>query len=309
MFSPFAGARRARRLIIAALALTAIAVPNAATASAATSVAGSVNFMRTAEGSVRHLHVEPDDRAEGLDEGALLAHARLRAVLRLAPELVLEGVVLPERLRRSIPVAPSTPSTPNGSCATPPATSSTSRSPAPAASARSTPPTSATPLTASGGSTRPAPRLAKGYAGIYIDDVNLYRKVSNGLGQAVAPIDPRTGAAMSEPTWQRYLGDHMQGVRAAFPTTEIVHNSIWFAGDTTADQLRVHKRRDPDQPRARRQRRRPHGRDRQVELPGAAGLHRPSPGRGARGRLRRHLDHRRRPPLRARRLLPDLLRP
>ena len=37
---------------------------------------------------------------------------------------------------------------------------------------------------------------------------------------------------MSEPTWQRYLADHMQGVRAAFPTTEIVHNSIWFAGDT-----------------------------------------------------------------------------
>ena len=85
------------------------------------------------------------------------------------------------------------------------------------------------------------PRLAKGYAGIYIDDVNLYRKVSNGLGQPVAPIDPRTGAAMSEPTWQRYLGDHMQGVRAAFPTAEIIHNAIWFAGDTTADQLRVHK--------------------------------------------------------------------
>ena len=105
----------------------------------------------------------------------------------------------------------------------------------------STPLTSATPLTASGGSIRPRARLAKGYAGVYIDDVNLYRKVSNGLGQAVAPIDPRTGAAMSEPTWQRYLGDHMQGVRAAFPTTEIVHNAIWFAGETTADQLRVHR--------------------------------------------------------------------
>ena len=46
---------------------------------------------------------------------------------------------------------------------------------------------------------------------------------------------------MSEPTWQRYLADHMQGVRTAFPTTEIVHNAIWFAGDTTADQQRVHR--------------------------------------------------------------------
>ncbi len=84
-------------------------------------------------------------------------------------------------------------------------------------------------------------RLALGYAGIYIDDVNLYRKVSNGLGAQVDPIDPRTSAVLTEPTWQRYLGDHMQGVRAAFPTTEIVHNAIWFAGDTTADQLRVHR--------------------------------------------------------------------
>ena len=84
-------------------------------------------------------------------------------------------------------------------------------------------------------------KLDKGYAGLYIDDVNLYRKVSNGYGQAVAPIDPRTNAVMSEPTWQRYLGDHMQGVRAAFPTTEIIHNAIWFAGDSTADQVRVHR--------------------------------------------------------------------
>ena len=67
--------------------------------------------------------------------------------------------------------------------------------------------------------------------------------------------------------------------------------------------------RQPDQPRARRQRRRPHGRHRQVELPEADGLRRPSPGRGTRGRLRRHLDHRRRPPLRARRVLPGLLGP
>jgi hypothetical protein len=81
-------------------------------------------------------------------------------------------------------------------------------------------------------------RLARGYAGVYIDDVNLYRKVGNGAGQEVAPIDPRTNAVMTEPVWQRYLADHMAGVRAAFPTTEIVHNAIWYAGETTPDQLR-----------------------------------------------------------------------
>ena len=137
-------------------------------------------------------------------------------------------------------------------------------------------------------------KLAMGYAGIYVDDVNLYRKVSNGLGQAVAPIDPRTGAVLTEPTWQRYLGDHMQGVRAAFPTAEIVHNAIWYAGDTHRRPAARPPRRQPDQPRARRQRRRRHGRDRQVELAVAAGLRRPSPGRGPRGRLRRR--RRPRPP-------------
>jgi hypothetical protein len=81
-------------------------------------------------------------------------------------------------------------------------------------------------------------RLALGYAGIYIDDANLYRKVANGAGQPVDPIDPRTNAVMTEAVWQRYLADHLAGVRAAFPTSEIVHNAIWYAGETTPDQLR-----------------------------------------------------------------------
>ncbi len=81
-------------------------------------------------------------------------------------------------------------------------------------------------------------KLDMGYAGVYIDDVNLYRKVGNGAGQPVDPIDPRTGTVMTETLWQHYLADHMAGVRAAFPSTEIVHNVIWYAGETTTDQLR-----------------------------------------------------------------------
>ena len=51
MYSSFSGRRRTRGLLIAAFAVMMIAVPNTATASAATSAAGSVNFMRSAEGS------------------------------------------------------------------------------------------------------------------------------------------------------------------------------------------------------------------------------------------------------------------
>ena len=82
-------------------------------------------------------------------------------------------------------------------------------------------------------------RLAKGYAGIYIDDVNLYRKVCNGAGQAVAPIDPRTGAAMSgrpgSATWPTTCRASARRSRRPRSST----TSIWFAGETTADQLRA----------------------------------------------------------------------
>ena len=37
------------------------------------------------------------------------------------------------------------------------------------------------------------PTIAKGYKGIFVDDVNLAFNVGNGAGQTVAPIDPRTG--------------------------------------------------------------------------------------------------------------------
>ena len=247
-------------------------------AAGASADAGSANFMR-AQSGLRPAHREPDDSAEGLDEGALLADARLRALLRLASELVLEGVVLPERLRRSTPAARSTSSIPMD----------------PARRRRQQ---ALHPVRLLGRQVHavrrrhrqprlpqwwidPGPRrLAKGYAGIYIDDVNLYRKVSNGLGQAVAPIDPRTGAAMSEPTWQRYLGDHMQGVRARVPDDRDRPQLDLVRRRHDRRPAAHPPRRELHQPRARRQRRRPHRRHGQVELPGAARLHRPSPRRG-----------------------------
>ena len=37
---------------------------------------------------------------------------------------------------------------------------------------------------------------------------------------------------MTEAAWQRYMADFMEQVRAAFPGKEIVHNAIWYSGDT-----------------------------------------------------------------------------
>jgi hypothetical protein len=81
-------------------------------------------------------------------------------------------------------------------------------------------------------------RLAHGYKGAFIDDVNMEMRVSDGTGHAVAPIDPRTGQPMTLAAWRRYMADFMVQVRAALPGAEIVHNALWFDGDRDPDVAR-----------------------------------------------------------------------
>ena len=72
-------------------------------------------------------------------------------------------------------------------------------------------------------------RIAKGYKGIFVDDVNLAFKVSNGNGSFVAPIDERTGQTMTLDSWQRYFAEFMEQLRAELPShVEIVHNQVYF---------------------------------------------------------------------------------
>ncbi len=73
-------------------------------------------------------------------------------------------------------------------------------------------------------------RFAGGYAGVHVDDVNMLMRVSNGWGEPVTPIDPRTGGPMRTMDWRRYVAEFTERIRAEFPEAEITHNSIWFAG-------------------------------------------------------------------------------
>jgi hypothetical protein len=75
--------------------------------------------------------------------------------------------------------------------------------------------------------------LAHGYRGLFIDDVNMEPRVSDGQGNLVAPLDRASGAAMSALSWRRYMAGFMQEVRTALPGTEIAHNVEWLA-DTPA---------------------------------------------------------------------------
>jgi hypothetical protein len=72
-------------------------------------------------------------------------------------------------------------------------------------------------------------RIARGYKGIFVDDVNLAFNVGNGAGQTVAPIDPRTGVPMTHDAWQRYFAEFMEQLRAELPASaEIVQNQVYF---------------------------------------------------------------------------------
>jgi hypothetical protein len=71
--------------------------------------------------------------------------------------------------------------------------------------------------------------MAKGYKGIWIDDVNLEWRTGNGSGKIVLPYDPRTGQTMTIDNWRKYIVEFLEQIRKALPNVQIAHNSLWFA--------------------------------------------------------------------------------
>lgn len=76
------------------------------------------------------------------------------------------------------------------------------------------------------------------YRGIYLDDVNMTWRISNGNGVSRTPIDPRTGSEMTLDNWRKYLAQFVEQINNAFPDKEITHNTIWFAGETSDPYIR-----------------------------------------------------------------------
>lgn len=75
--------------------------------------------------------------------------------------------------------------------------------------------------------------LAQGYRGLWVDDVNLEWRVSDGNENFVNPIDPRTNQPMTLSDWQKYFVEFTKAIYAEFPQNEIAHNALWFADDLT----------------------------------------------------------------------------
>jgi hypothetical protein len=68
------------------------------------------------------------------------------------------------------------------------------------------------------------------YPAIWIDDVDTNFSVSNGWGNQAAPMDYATGQPMTWAAWRGYIAQFTKEIRAAFPNTELVENTVWFAG-------------------------------------------------------------------------------
>lgn len=85
---------------------------------------------------------------------------------------------------------------------------------------------------------------AKGYKGVFVDDVNMELRISDGNGNLQWPIDPRTGAPMNERSWRKYMAEFMEQIRRELPGAEIVHNSLWFNGDDDEFIQRQHDAAD-----------------------------------------------------------------
>jgi len=79
-----------------------------------------------------------------------------------------------------------------------------------------------------------AKMLSAGYRGLWLDNVDLQVRTSNGQGTIVYPVDPNTGQVMTATVWEKYMAEFTTQVRMAFPTAQIVHNSTWYAGTQPA---------------------------------------------------------------------------
>ena len=68
---------------------------------------------------------------------------------------------------------------------------------------------------------------------MFVDDVNMEFRVSDGHEQQIAPIDKATLRPMTYDAWRSYMAQFMEEIRAGLPAAEIVHNALWLADSPT----------------------------------------------------------------------------
>ena len=82
--------------------------------------------------------------------------------------------------------------------------------------------------------------VRSGYKGVFVDDMTIFPRVSDGAGNGVKPIDPRTGQAITDAAWAKYAVEFMEQLRAEIKATradaELVFNILWYHPDLGGPQ-------------------------------------------------------------------------
>ena len=86
--------------------------------------------------------------------------------------------------------------------------------------------------------------ISRGYRGLWIDDVNLTWRVSNGYKKHAKPIDFTTGQPMTLTAWRRHMAKYMEEIRAALPNIEISHNVVWYSDRVENDNPYIKRQID-----------------------------------------------------------------
>jgi len=71
--------------------------------------------------------------------------------------------------------------------------------------------------------------MKRGYAGLYIDNVNLIRRVALSNNKEVVPRSRRSKRRISNAVWRRTVARFTRQIRRSMKRTKIAHNVIWFA--------------------------------------------------------------------------------
>jgi hypothetical protein len=74
-------------------------------------------------------------------------------------------------------------------------------------------------------------KVALGYRGVFVDDVNYLRRVATASGDETVTPNGYIGT-VSARAWSQYMALFMAEIRHALPDVEIIHNSVWYVPET-----------------------------------------------------------------------------